>query len=128
MFKALTWEDIYCLILTAIVSALIFKLIEQYKKKTLEWQRKFIVGKRINDENSGSVTYWMVTATSVFIYVFLTSETLTFFHLSSGLIGVIIGLLVVSGLIYFFRRNDFPKTLCYTTVPLMIWHFFNLFY
>ena len=128
MFKAPTWEDILCIILTAIVSILIFKLIEQYKKKTLEWQRKFIVGKRINDENSGSVTYWIVTATSVFIYVFLTSETLTFFHLSSGLIGVIIFLLVPSGLIYFFRRNDFPKTLCYITVPLMIWHFFNLFY
>ena len=115
-------KAILSIILITIVPALFFKMIKHYNN----WRIKELGLKK--DDNSVNGIYWMATAISLLVYEYGLYGFSNFLEFSSSLIGTGMIPLALSIVVHLFARKNFPKTLCYITLPVMIWHFFNLFY
>tara|TARA_B100000780_G_C20985751_1_gene394063 strand:+ start:429 stop:842 length:414 start_codon:yes stop_codon:yes gene_type:complete len=109
-----------CIILTAVVSPLVFKRIKHYNNKTLEWQKKFNVSRRIKDENSGYGIYWIVTMTLILVFSASVHNGINEFYQLS--LGAFLLLLIISIPIYLFKKHiGFAKILCHTTIIIITW-------
>ena len=92
--------------------------LETLKTTIVNSEKNVIAVKK--DENSGDATYWLVTAISLLVYVYGLYGFVDFLDFSSALIGTAMIPLALSIVVHLFARKNFPKTLCYITVPLLI--------
>ena len=114
MLTSPIWKVILTIILITVVPALFFIMIKYYNN----WRIKELGLKK--DDNSVNGIYWMATAISLLVYVYGLYGFGDFLDFSSALIGTAMIPLALSIVVHLFARKNFPKTLCYITVPLLM--------